>query len=104
MRGWTIPKNTLFNEPQYLAQVGHFLGGAALMFLACVFAGFAPTWWVAWICIALAAAVKEYWYDANYELPKQTFSDNTMDFAFYQLGAGVGVLVSWFAHHLHRIT
>lgn len=41
----------------------------------------------AWIVIVLAA-VKEFWFDANYEKdPPQTFKDNLTDFAGYAFGA-----------------
>jgi hypothetical protein len=40
------------------------------------------------------AALKEFWYDANYEQPKQAFLDNLLDFSFY-LG---GILVAFLVH------
>ena len=39
-----------------------------------------------------AAAVKEFWFDANYETPKQTFLDNFEDFAGYLVGLGLGYI------------
>lgn len=41
--------------------------------------------------LVIFAALKEYWYDATYESPKQTFKDNTEDFAGYC----VGITVAW---------
>ncbi|HYX20484.1 MAG TPA: DUF1653 domain-containing protein [Thermoanaerobaculia bacterium] len=99
---FVVPTNTWMNSPQYLAQIGHFLGGASIMILATIFFGFVA-WWIAFAAVAVAAAIKEFWYDARYELPKQTFGDNLMDFAFYALGSGAGAGVMWLAHHLHRI-
>jgi hypothetical protein len=41
----------------------------------------------------LVAALKEFWYDKNYELPKQTTADNTLDFLMYFTGLVIGSLV-----------
>ena len=38
------------------------------------------------------AAVKEFWFDANYETPKQTFLDNFTDFTGYLVGLGLGYI------------
>ena len=37
------------------------------------------------------AAVKEFWFDATYESPKQTFKDNALDFLGYATGAGLAL-------------
>lgn len=91
--------NTWMNDPQYLAQVGHFLGGACLVMLVAIFAG------VRAVPLALAlgvgaAALKEFWY---YDLPTQTWKDSGQDFLFYVLGGGVGAALAALAHHLGRI-
>jgi hypothetical protein len=96
--GLNLPK--LFQNPQYLAQVGHFLGGAWVIGLTVIFAGFA-SFWIAWIALVVLAAIKEGWYDIKYE--KDSWPDSVMDFAFYQVGAAVASAVFWLAHHLHRI-
>ena len=98
------------NNPQYLAQVGHFLGGVSVMLLSlvatlvwadgalepCVYAFFGGL---------LAAAIKEFWYDLRYELPKQTIDDSAMDFSFYALGGVAGGAVCAFAlAHIHLAT
>jgi hypothetical protein len=82
--------NSWMNNPQYLAQLGHTLGAALVVVLAAFFGGMNAAW-IALPCVIVAAAVKEYWYDATYELPRQSFADNTMDFGFFCLGAGVGL-------------
>ena len=38
------------------------------------------------------AAVKEFWFDANYETPKQNFLDNFTDFTGYLVGLGLGYI------------
>jgi hypothetical protein len=46
----------------------------------------------------LFAAVKEFWYDANYELPKQQPFDNITDFLGYVAGVGIiwlTILIKW---------
>lgn len=43
--------------------------------------------------VSALAAVKEFWYDANYETnPPQTFLDNFEDWLGWTLGAIVGLL------------
>lgn len=42
--------------------------------------------------VLLLAAIKEFWFDATYEVPKQTFWDNATDFGGYALGAVLAVL------------
>jgi hypothetical protein len=95
--------NTWMNNPQYLAQIGHFLGGIALILLVTIF-----TWKIEYTSITfitgvVAAAIKEFWYDANYELPKQTWQDNLMDFSFYLLGGVIGFGLSILAMQFHKL-
>ncbi len=78
------------NKPQYLAQVGHSLGGCLAVVCAAFFWGL-PAVWIALAVGVPLAALKEFWYDLRYERPKQTWSDSAMDFGFYLLGAAVGV-------------
>jgi hypothetical protein len=101
MSGLNLPK--LFQNSQYLAQVGHFLGGAWIIGLPVIFMGFAA-WPVSWAILVGLTAVKEFWYDTYYSKGEHdSLSDSIMDFSFYQLGAAASVLVLWGAHHLHRI-
>lgn len=37
--------------------------------------------------VLVSAALKEFWFDAKYEVPAQTWKDNTLDFAGYTTGA-----------------
>jgi hypothetical protein len=41
----------------------------------------------------IVASLKEFWFDANYEVPKQTPLDNWSDFAGYTFGL---LLASWY--------
>jgi hypothetical protein len=82
--------NSWMNNPQFLAQIGHVLFGCLVMVLAAFFGGTKATW-IALPIMVVFALIKEFWYDATYELPKQTFADNAMDFGFYCLGTGVGL-------------
>lgn len=87
--------NTWMNNPQYLAQVGHLFGAGFVLVVTGMLslalgAGWAPVLAVLVAGVALAA-LKEFWYDMKWELPRQTWGDSLMDFAFYVLGALVGV-------------
>jgi hypothetical protein len=46
------------------------------------------------IAMVAYAAIKEFWYDARFETPHQTFTDNLLDFTFYCVGVGIGALVA----------
>jgi hypothetical protein len=86
--------NTWMNNSQYLAQVGHFFGA---YFVVVTTAMFFKSWHVVLPVLAVGivvAAIKEFWYDLKYELPKQSFSDSFEDFAFYMLGAGTATVVT----------
>jgi len=84
--------NTWMNDPQYLAQVGHTLGGYGLILTAWRFGGPSAAE-VAFSLGVLAAGIKEFWYDLRYELPKQSLADSIEDFAFYLIGGVIGLMV-----------
>lgn len=84
--------NRWMNDPRYLAQVGHFLGAYSLVFTVHHFTNTRITGYV-FIAGITAAALKEFWYDANYELPKQTSFDNWLDFSMYVAGGVVGFAI-----------
>jgi hypothetical protein len=88
------------SNDQYLAQVGHFLGGLAIVFVAGAFGGHAVMWWVLGIGLALAAA-KEFIFDTASWGEGDSWSDSLMDFAFYLLGglAGMGLFLLAVAQH-----
>lgn len=52
---------------------------------------FFPHLWLAGVLLAIAG-VKEFWFDATYEVPKQTFFENVTDFIGYAFG-----ILLWFA-------
>jgi hypothetical protein len=86
----------------YLAQMGHFLAGALIILAAGVFGGETVLFIVLAIGV-VAAAIKEFWFDLRFELPKQTWGDSIMDFGFYMLGAAIGVGLYFVAHAAHRL-
>jgi hypothetical protein len=96
-----VKPNTWMNNTQYLAQVGHFFGAYGIVLTTLVFTlvthhGWTPIVWVLSLGVVYAT-VKEFYYDMRYELPKQTWGDSAMDFAFLVLGGAVAALVSFFA-------
>lgn len=83
--------NAWMNNPNVLAQFGH--AGVSYAILLTI-DRFHPSWfWYAAAGMMLWATLKEFWYDANYETPKQSFRNNLTDFSFYGLGTGLAVLV-----------
>lgn len=59
--------------------------------------------WFLPLAISLAA-FKEYYLDARNEVPKQTFADNTEDFAGYMLGILLAFgYMTWLFHSHHQI-
>jgi len=105
---WT----TFMSNPQYLAQVGHFLGALSLILLASLLAivlgeGWVPIFWTLGIGVA-AATFKEFVFDVSAWGEGDSWSDSIMDWSFYMLGGAVGMGLSWWAHvllasHLHSI-
>jgi hypothetical protein len=92
------------SSPQYLAQVGHFLGGVSLILIASLFsivlgAGWIPIFWTLGIGI-VAASLKEFVFDLASWGEGDTLSDSIMDWSFYMLGGLVGMGLSWWAHAL----
>jgi hypothetical protein len=89
---------------QYLAQVGHFLGGVCLILLVSLFsivmrAGWAPIWWVFGAGVA-TASFKEFVFDVSSLGENDSWSDSIMDWSFYMLGGLVGLGLSVWAHAL----
>jgi hypothetical protein len=56
------------------------------------------TFYSKWMVAAalLATFIKEFWFDATYEVPKQTFEDNLTDWLGYCSGIGLAVLTKTF--------
>jgi hypothetical protein len=78
----------LFNS---VAQAGHFAGGAAIV-LAVVVAGGHAWWGLAGV--AALAALKEFWYDEQYE-SAEVRGSSLEDFLFYLSGAGAALILAW---------
>lgn len=80
------------NNPDVVAQFGH--AGIPYGALLTLDKFQHPVlFWVSVAGILGYAALKEFWYDANYETPKQAFVKNIIDFSFYCLGVGLAVFV-----------
>lgn len=92
------------SSPQYLAQVGHFLGAACLILVASLFAivmraGWGPIWWTYAAGVA-AASFKEFVFDTASWGEADSWADSIMDWSFYMLGGLVGLGLSAWAHAL----
>jgi len=86
--------NSWMTNPVYLAQASHVLGGYSFVLTV---AFLSNRFWLACVMFVLGvglAGVKEFWYDAKYELPAQTSFDNWLDFSTYIVGGLIGLLVS----------
>ena len=84
--------NSFMNDANYLAQVSHLFSAYAIVLTAGFFWGKLATALVFAVGMILVS-FKEFWYDANYEVPKQTPINNWMDFAFYFAGGFVALFV-----------
>ncbi len=85
--------NVWMNDSTVLAQFGHVLGAYAVVITADYFT---HKRWVAFSfggAMMLYALLKEFWYDATYEIPRQTFGDNMLDFSMYFLGVLLALAV-----------
>lgn len=77
-------------NPYWITANAHFWFAAALVLGTHLLGGNAQ---IAVAIIAIAAAAKEFWFDARYEVPKQTFLDNATDFAGYVAGAVLALTI-----------
>ena len=80
-------------NPEFIAQAAHALTGYGVALTAAYFG------WSLWLAAALFvayAALKEFWFDLNFETPKQTIWDSMLDFTFYLVGLAIGLgVVQW---------
>ncbi len=75
------------NNPYFVAFNAHCWSAAIIVLLLSHFCGHALLWFSA---IIMYAAIKEFWFDATYEVPKQSAFDNETDFLGYCIGALIG--------------
>lgn len=87
--------NSWMNSVNFLASMAHALFSYGTLLTVARLASI-KVCFVAFLAILIYAAVKEFWYDANYELPKQTAADNWLDFSTYTLGGLIGLIVILF--------
>jgi hypothetical protein len=76
------------NNPVFLSQSAHFFSAIAIVMIASYFWG-KKGCVLAVSAFTLVIAIKEFWYDLAYELPKQTFGDSALDYLFYLIGLTV---------------
>lgn len=94
--------NSWMNDPAYLAQAAHACGAAFYVAAFALLLGRPVPLLGAWLVGVALAALKEFVYDARFELPKQTARDNATDFVFYVVGSAIGWAVVSVAHALGR--
>jgi hypothetical protein len=95
---------SFMSNDQYLAQVGHTLGGAMAVFVASVFWGETGALWTLFIGVVLAA-IKEFILDVA-QPPwgeGDSWSDSMMDFAFYVVGGCIGFGLFVLAVYRHAL-
>jgi hypothetical protein len=81
-------------NPQYLSQAGHFLGGASIILTAAMFSIALDAGWnpilITFGAGTTVAAFKEFVLDLR-KPENDTMPDSLMDFSFYMLGGAVGL-------------
>ena len=95
----TLLTNSWMASPDFTAQMAHLFFAGFVIVVASLF-GERLTPVV--LLGATLAALKEFWFDLTYELPAQTLSGSTLDFAMYLAGMGVGMAVVWLRGILSR--
>ena len=88
------------SNPQYLAQVGHYLGGLCVVFVLGAFGGHVVMWSTLAIGLVLAG-LKEFVFDVASWGEGDSWSDSIMDFAFYLAGglSGMGLFLWALSRH-----
>lgn len=74
---------------QFVASMAHLFCGMCLFLIVTMFWGLDPLIYVGPAFVGLTA-LKEFWYDANYE-DLATRGSNLLDFSMYNLGALLGL-------------
>ena len=100
--GWAGLNWNWESNPQYLAQVGHFLGGLSIVFVLGAFKGHTFMWWTYGILIGVTAAKEFIWDVAKPPYGEgDSWSDSLMDWIFWVLGsrAGMGLFLGAVARH-----
>lgn len=91
-------ENTWMCNPRFLSISAHIWFGCSLIEAVWIHWGVGKAW-IALLVLALCAAAKEFWFDATFELPKQTGRDNWEGFISYILGGYLGIaIITWWAH------
>lgn len=91
LKAWlSTPWTTAENADRVFIQIGHILGGYAIVFTTF---HFYPHLWLGAILTEVWALSKEFWFDVKYEKASVRGS-SLLDFIFYQIGLllAMGVL------------
>lgn len=94
MSGWIKSHSSWMTNANYLSASSHIGWALAIVLAARVIFQTHLAVWMTFAIGMLFAGLKEYVYDANFETPKQSFTDNTIDFITYSIGAVMGLVVS----------
>jgi hypothetical protein len=83
--------NSWMASQRFDTQCAHILAGYSVIMTTKLF-------WPSHVKLAvllalLSATIKEFWYDAKYELPRQTWKDNLLDFSMYCVGVFIGIII-----------
>lgn len=88
----SILDNTWMNNINYLAAMAHIGWAALIIIVVGMFTKLSYKWMgIATGAFIFLAAIKEFWYDAQFEIPMQTLADNTHDFIGYM----AGLVLAW---------
>ncbi len=85
--------NVWMTDATVIAQINHVLASYAIILTV---NRFTRKRWVVNLTSSLMATyalLKEFWYDATYEIPHQTFKDNMLDFSMYSVGILLALLI-----------
>ena len=95
-------RNSWMTNTEFGVQAAHGMLGLSVVLFAALFFGLYASFVACGLFLAYAT-LKEWWYDATYEVPKQTWLDNLVDFGFLCAGASLGVALACLAHRVGRI-
>lgn len=78
-------------KPEFITDMAHiFFAAFVVLFVLRTGAPYVPVIGGA----AALAAVKEFWFDIEYETPRQTYLDGLVDFVGYAIGIAIGFVAS----------
>lgn len=83
-------------NPVFYGSMAHALGAYAILLTVAFFSRSWQDMWYTWLILLGLTAIKEFWYDVNFEIPQQPIIwGGIRDFLSYQAGAAIVMIIGF---------